>query len=1033
MIASAEGPEELPKVPGFQLERELGRGGVGVVYQAIQLDLNRRVALKMLLSKAHSSASETQRFHGEAAAMATLQHPNLVTVYHIGRHDGLPFIVMEYLNGGTLAERPKPFTISEAVQLSVQLADAVGYCHEHGVIHRDLKPANILFNQDGTPKVTDFGMAKRLEQTGELTTSGTMLGTPNYMAPEQAHGLSKTVFATADVWSLGILLYELCTGKRPFAGNTLFETLEKVQKGLFETPRTHRPDIPEGVERIILQCLQVNPLNRYPSGKELAADLRRWQAGQTIAAEDLTALLKPSHRTEPPPARVTLFRIFLLSAALLGISFVFLLNFGKNSPNTTVSSSPESTPTSTSTTPATAVQATITTTPRLEVAPLPLALPSSPAAQAEYARTYWLEAIHARPLSRKKRLLEAAISGLQQARQTRDGQTARHHAWLGVIHLSLASPDLAAASRELTQATQANDSESEPLVPLLRGLIERKKLLSGARPGQPIDLMTDVGNLSVFLNQLRQTLTKSTRVDRVEDIAVVTWFAVNSALELVELDQSSPRQQRRLCREVIGWLDSATAKSWPTTEQEFLRCRLYEVQQDFEAADAIIRTRLTVDRNEPDWWLLRGRLYTNWGTHSRDSEKLSIAEKALIQARSQFDPQEATQRVEGLYWLGKAFAQWHELTQLSNESLEFDAHYLQGIRSFQDTINLATSPETVPWFERASFELPLLHVREATRLLRNPTRAKEVFSALDSTLRRATVAYRDPARGLFEFEKLELRRALGSPPSGAGWLADLQSAVDLGTQPGALTQDRSLQATVQFKLAQAYRNKMAYPKEFDEKKASDEAEKAVAIIEATELLPATLKASIYAWLGDLNYQVAYSNRPDSERVPATQKAVLNLRKALELGATFPEQWKAKMQLAILQLGELTAGKDVSRDLLAHSRVWFLIREIRSELGTKPVPDAEAEKRLSELFADFSEIRITMRQQLQQQNSLAELEKQFVEMGILEMDLSRGTPIQIEQAKQQLKAILPKWKSREIPDDARGETLRLALKRLEQLQ
>jgi serine/threonine protein kinase len=1031
MIASAEGPDELPKVPGFQLERELGRGGVGVVYQAIQLDLNRRVALKMLLSKAHSSASETQRFHGEAAAMATLQHPNLVTVYHIGRHDGLPFIVMEYLNGGTLAERPKPFPISEAVQLSVQLADAVGYCHEHGVIHRDLKPANILFNQDGTPKVTDFGMAKRLEQTGELTTSGTMLGTPNYMAPEQAHGLSKTVSATADVWSLGILLYELCTGKRPFAGNTLFETLEKVQKGQFETPRTHRPDIPEGVERIILQCLQVNPLNRYPTGKELAADLRRWQAGQAIVAEDLTALLKPSHRTEPPPARVTLFRLFLLSGALLGISLVFLLSTGKNTLPTSSSAHSEAVPTSFS--PATSVQASTPPASLLEVAPLPLALPSSPAAQAEYARTYWWEAIHARPLSRKTRLLEAAISGLQQARQTRDGQTARHHAWLGVIQLSLASPNLAAASRELTQATQANDAESEPLVPLLRGLIERKKLLSIARPGQPIDLMTDVGNLSLFLNQLRQALSKSAKADRVEDTAVVTWFAVNSALELVELDQSSPRLQRRLCREVQGWLDSAPAKSWPTTEQEFLRCRLYEVQQDFDAADAIIRTRLTADRNEPDWWLLRGRLYTNWGTHSRDTEKFSIAEKALIQARSQFEPQEATQRVECLYWLGRAFAQWHELTQLTNENLDFDPHYLQGIRSFQDALNLATSPETVPWFERASFELPLLHVHEATRLLRNPTRAKEVFSALDSTLRRATVAYRDPARGLFEVEKLELRRALGSPPSGAGWLADLQSAVDLGTQPGALTQDRSLQATVQHKLAQSYRNKKAYPKEFDETKASDEAEKAVAIIEATELLPATLKASIYAWLGDLSYQVAYSNRPDSERVPATQKAILNLRKALELGAAFPDRWKAKLQLAILQLGELTAGKDVSRDLLAHSRVWFLIREIRFELGNKPVPDAEAEKRLSELFADFSEIRITMRQQLQQQNSLAEIEKLFVEIAILEMDLSRGTPIQIEQAKQQLKAILPRWKSLEIPDNARGETLRLALKRLEQLQ
>jgi serine/threonine protein kinase len=274
----------LPHVPGYEVLEELGRGGMGVVYKARQKGLERDVALKMILSGAHAGADEIRRFRTEAEAIAKLQHPNVVQVFEIGEHQGQPFISLELCAGGGLDSRlaGTPMPAGEAAKLVRQLAGAVQAAHEAQVVHRDLKPANVLLTADGTPKITDFGLAKKLDEQG-LTRTGAVVGTASYLAPEQASG-AKDVGPLADVYSLGAILYECLTGRPPFKAATMLDTLEQVVQQTPAPPRLLNPNVPEDLETVCLKCLEKEPHRRYASAEQVAEELGRYLLGEPIEA-----------------------------------------------------------------------------------------------------------------------------------------------------------------------------------------------------------------------------------------------------------------------------------------------------------------------------------------------------------------------------------------------------------------------------------------------------------------------------------------------------------------------------------------------------------------------------------------------------------------------------------------------------------------------------------------------------------------------------------------------------------------------------
>ena len=275
-----------PQVEGYTILSELGRGGMGVVYKARQMKLNRIVALKMVLAGAHAGQEQLARFYTEAEAVARLQQPNIVQIHEVGEHDGLPYFSLEYVEGGSLAERigGKPQPVNEAARHVELLARAMAYAHEQGIVHRDLKPANVLLTKDGQPKITDFGLAKRLESDASQTQSGTLMGTPNYMAPEQARGEVREVGPLADVYALGVILYEMLTGRTPFLGASILDTLEQVRNQEPVPPSRLQPKVPRDLETICLKCLQKEPAKRYATAAALADDLRRFLAGEPILA-----------------------------------------------------------------------------------------------------------------------------------------------------------------------------------------------------------------------------------------------------------------------------------------------------------------------------------------------------------------------------------------------------------------------------------------------------------------------------------------------------------------------------------------------------------------------------------------------------------------------------------------------------------------------------------------------------------------------------------------------------------------------------
>ena len=301
---------DLPSIPGFEVRSVLGQGGMGVVYLAWQISLKRYVALKMILAGGQAGQEHLARFRTEAQAVAQLQHPNIVQIYEVGAHEGQPFVCLEYVEGGSLARKlnRQPQPAQECARVIEMLARAMHYTHQRGIVHRDLKPANILLQiadrrsqieepsehpdshqsaianlQSAIPKITDFGLAKLQADAGQ-TVSGAVLGTPAYMAPEQAAGKTHDIGPLSDVYALGVILHEMLTGRPPFQGATHAETLLKVIHEEPIAPSKVQPGVPRDLETICLQALAKEPGRRYASALALAQDLERFGAGEPILA-----------------------------------------------------------------------------------------------------------------------------------------------------------------------------------------------------------------------------------------------------------------------------------------------------------------------------------------------------------------------------------------------------------------------------------------------------------------------------------------------------------------------------------------------------------------------------------------------------------------------------------------------------------------------------------------------------------------------------------------------------------------------------
>jgi eukaryotic-like serine/threonine-protein kinase len=287
-ILSSESHQAVANLPrsfgNYRLLAEIGRGGMGVVYKARQEDLDRIVAVKMILSSHLASAEQVRRFQAEARAAAKLRHSHIVPIHEVGQCNGQDYFTMEYIEGQSLAQRIEdgPVDVHAAVRIVSAIARAVEYLHRQGIVHRDLKPSNILLDAQDEPYLTDFGLAKLFAPDVQLTATGVIAGTPAYMAPEQAAGHSREVGPAADIYSLGAILYELLTGVPPFSEENPLDTLLNVLSVDPMLPRRLNPKIPRELELICLTCLQKTPGERYASAEALADDLDRFARGEPI-------------------------------------------------------------------------------------------------------------------------------------------------------------------------------------------------------------------------------------------------------------------------------------------------------------------------------------------------------------------------------------------------------------------------------------------------------------------------------------------------------------------------------------------------------------------------------------------------------------------------------------------------------------------------------------------------------------------------------------------------------------------------------
>ncbi|MFT5327129.1 MAG: hypothetical protein ACI8P0_005017 [Planctomycetaceae bacterium] len=308
-------PIDLPSTFGhYRVEREIAAGGMGMVYEAEDTRLGRPVALKMLRQVFFATEKERLRFQSEAELASQLDHPNIVPIHEVGEHDGQPYFTMKIIRGGNLAERlaEEPIPAGEAAAMMINIASAVHHAHRHGVLHLDLKPANILLDERKIPLLTDFGLAKLLVSESSLTLTQTIAGTPDYMSPEQATGRKSEISTATDVWALGVILYQMLTGRLPFQGESPSEILRQVEERDPTSPSTIIHRIDRDLETLCLRCLEKDPARRLASAGELAEELKRWQRGEPVKARRITRIERLAKWTRRHPVRTAVMAAFVL-------------------------------------------------------------------------------------------------------------------------------------------------------------------------------------------------------------------------------------------------------------------------------------------------------------------------------------------------------------------------------------------------------------------------------------------------------------------------------------------------------------------------------------------------------------------------------------------------------------------------------------------------------------------------------------------------------------------------------------------------